>query len=355
MSPTRCPGSRNFRFSHYVRGVGRISNSSGTDRIPEFRYRDGLITKLIRLGALDTLRLFKRGALSMNDLIAADRTGRLERVAEQLMLDRPLRPAVAAWLETAARAPASRRRYQGSWDHFFRVAPLAPGAVVRELTHVDYHKLERRWGTGPADWNRFRSALSAFLSRYTGAKGHPFRYEVLARIARQEEPEGRVPDLSAAEFWTIVRQAPAPVQPAYVAMAVLGVGPGEYLRLQPVHLNAGALLVNVPGTKTRARARTVAVDARLWAWIARAVPAPLGYGWLSIWWRRTVRQAGYAGLRLYDLRHLSAQLAADLGATDRDLTTHLGHTNPKMAHRYARRPTARGVAAKIGDQLAAGA
>ena len=351
MSPVHVPGSRNYRFNRYVRGVGRITNSAATAKLPEFRYRDGLLTKLIRLGALDTLRLFKRGALTLNDLIAADRTGRLERVAEQLVLDRPLRAAVDTWLETAARADSSRTRYGVSWTHFWRVAPLRAGAVVRELTQLDYHRLARTWDASPADWNRFRAALSAFLSRYLGAKQHPFRYEVLARVPRGQEPEGRVPNVTPTDFWKLVLRTPDYVRPAYVALAVLGVDVGEYLHLRRIHLDKRQLLVQVPGTKTRARPREVAVDARLWRWIERAVPAPLGYKWLRLHWVRARTAAGFPDLRLKDLRHLSAQFAGDEGATDRDLTTHLGHTNPAMSHRYARRRVARVVAGKIGDAM----
>lgn len=340
-----------IRFNRYVRGVGRITNSSRTRRVPEFRYRDGLLTKLIRLGALDTLRLFKRGALTINDLITADRTGRLERVAEQIRLDMPLREAVTAWLPTSARAASSRTRYGVSWGHFWRVSPLRPDAVVRELAHSDFHRLMQRWGASESDWNRFRAALSAFLSRFLGSKQHPFRYEVLARVPIGREPAPRMPDLEPADFWGIVERTPDYIRPAYVALAVLGIDTGEYLALQRVNLNKRMLTVSVPGTKTRSRPRVVAVDPRLWEWIERAVPAPLGYKWMRTHWVRARKAAGYPDLRMKDLRHLSAQFAGDEGATDRDLTTHLGHSNPAMSHRYSARRTARKVAGQIGDAL----
>jgi integrase len=351
----------NRRFNRVVRGVGRITNSAG---IPEgraynaeFRYRDGLLTKLIRLDALDTLRLFKRGTLTIKNLVAADRVGRLELVAEQLRLDQPLKAAVDAWLPTSARAASSRKRYGVSWSAFWRATAkqLRPDAVVRDLQHLDYHRLFHAWGASESDWNRFRAALSAFLSRYLGAKQHPFRYQILARVPTGREPEGRVPDLDAPAFWTIVKAAPEYVQPAYVALAVLGADTGEYLTLERIHLNKRQLTVALPGTKTRGRPRTVAVDGRLWEWVERAVPAPLQYKWLRTHWLRACRKAGYEGVRLKDLRHLSAQLAGDAGATDRDLATHLGHSNPTMSHRYSRRRVARGVAGRIGDQLAEGA
>lgn len=94
----------------------------------------------------------------------------------------------------------------------------------------------------------------------------------------------------------------------------------------------------------------MAVDARLWTWIDRAGPAPLAYRWLGQHWRRTCKAAG-ARLRLYDLRHLSAQFAGERGASDRDLAVHLGHSNPEMSHRYSRRAVARNAARAIADEL----
>jgi integrase len=137
-------------------------------------------------------------------------------------------------------------------------------------------------------------------------------------------------------------------------MAALGVGPGEYLTLQCEDLHPDDLEVHVRGTKNQHRDRYVAVDARLWGWIDRAVPAPLHERWLGVYWRRACQAAEVVGVRMYDLRHLSAQLAGDRGVTDRDLTVHLGHSNPGMSHRYSRRRTARLVAAAVAEGLLEG-
>ena len=88
----------------------------------------------------------------------------------------------------------------------------------------------------------------------------------------------------------------------------------------------------------------------MWSWIQAAVPSPLQYRWLNTWWKRACAEAGHT-LRMYDLRHLSAQFAGDEGATDRDLTIHMGHSNVRMSHRYSRRKVARKVAAALADVL----
>lgn len=341
------------RFKRYVRGVGLIRNHSGTNKPIEFRYRDGILTKLIRLQAQDTLRLFKRGALKIGDLITADRENRLEHVARELVLHRPLKPAVEAWLKTAARAEGSRKRYAVSWNHFLRLKALGDNAVVRELVGVDYHKLLSRWGASDVDWNRFRAALSAFLSRYLGSKMHPFRYEVLSQVPRGQESEGRVPDFDVADFWRVIDRAHEPVRAVYVTMAALGAG---YADLQPLTKHAlrrKSFTVLVRGRKLgRQQPLEVAVAPALWPWVEAAIPLPIGDKWLRRWWKRACRAAKVKGVRMYDLRHLSGQLAADAGMPDSAVAVHLRHTNASTTRRYTRRVVARKVAAAIGEALA---
>ncbi len=354
--PSRVPDSRNFRFNRYVRGVGRITNSARTSRKTEFDYRNGILTKLIKAGALETLQLFKNGRLTIEELVDADRQQRLEQVAERLLLHRRLDVSIEAWLPESAKTEVSQKRYGCSWRRFQSIAianrQLTATATIHDLNRVDYHKLKRGWGASDADWNRMRAMLSAFLSDYLGHMHHPFRLKVMGRIPRGAESDGRVPQTTPEEFWCVVMAAEPHVQASYVAMAVLGVGPGEYLGIREEDLSVEQLTVVINGTKTPRRRRVVAVDERLWGWIERAVPSQLQYKWLRTNWGRACKAAGVSGLRMYDLRHLSAQYAGDRGVTDRDLTIHLGHTNPTMSHRYSRRATARGVAKAIGDVLA---
>lgn len=341
------------RFKRSVRGVGLIRNHSGTNNAREFGYRDSILTRLIRLNALDTLRLFKRGALTIGDLITADREGRLEHVARELVLHRPLKAAVEAWLPTSARAKGSRQRYAVSWNHFFRVAPLRPDAVVRELAGLDYHKLLARWGASDVDWNRFRAALSAFLSRYLGSKMHPFRYEVLAGVPRGQESEGRVPDFDVADFWRVIDLAHEPVRPVYVAFAALGAGYADLRPLTKHALRPKSFTVLVRGRKLgRQEPLEVAVAPALWPWIEAAIPISLSDKWLRKYWKRACRAAKVKDVRMYDLRHLSGQLAADAGLADSAVAVHLRHSNASTTRRYTRRVVARKVAAAIGEALA---
>jgi integrase len=331
-----------------VRGVGRIQQSAQTRDSQEYRRRDGVLSKLIEGGHLEVLRAFKAGALTMRELLDADRDGHLATVLRDRVLDVPLKEAVEAWLPDSAREEASRRRYATSANRLLKRLP--DRITVRQLPGVNWRRLRREWGASDADWNRARAMLSAFLSCHLGGKFHPHRLAVMSACPRGKESPGVLPDATPDDLWRAVAAAPDYTRPAYVAMATLGVGPKEYQGIRRVDLSPDQLTVTVNGTKAPQRRRVVAVDGRLWEWVERAVPAPLGTVWLRRHWKEACEAAGVR-LRLYDLRHLSAQYAADGGATDRDLTVHLGHSNPAMSHRYARRAVARGVAHAIGDAL----
>jgi integrase len=51
-------------------------------------------------------------------------------------------------------------------------------------------------------------------------------------------------------------------------------------------------------------------------------------------WRPAVRQVGPDGLRVHDLRHTAATLAAAAGATTKELMERMGHASPTVALRY---------------------
>lgn len=141
MTPSKMTGSKNYAFNRQVKGVGRIQQSSGTGSLKEFYRRDAILTKLIEASALETLRLFKAGDITIGDLVDADRAGLLLQVANRSVLHKPLKPAVDAWLPNSAPSPQGRRRYQTSWEHFFRASRLRKAATVYDLARMDYARL----------------------------------------------------------------------------------------------------------------------------------------------------------------------------------------------------------------------
>src|SRR5690348_8926275 len=262
--PARVKGCNNYRFDRYVKGVVRIQNSAGTDKLKEFRRRDGILSTLIEAGSLDTLRLLKEGRLSIRELLDADRHGRLGEASEQLKLHRPLVEAIIEWLPTSAPEKRSRDRYRVSWAKFCRIAQaerqLGASPAVLDLAHVDFGKLKQVWPGSGSDWNRARAMLSRFLTRLTGHVYSPFRLRVMGEYPRGKESPGVLPEATAEDFWRIVNHAPAHVRASFVAMLVLGTGPGEYLGIRAGDLSEDQRTVVVNGTKTEFRQRVIAVD-----------------------------------------------------------------------------------------------
>jgi integrase len=91
----------------------------------------------------------------------------------------------------------------------------------------------------------------------------------------------------------------------------------------------------VPGTKTAASAATVRVDPELWPWVKAAVPSPLAYKWLRLYWKRALKAVkADVTLRLHDLRHAHGQWAVNAGVPEAAVQASLRHTNRAMTARY---------------------
>lgn len=69
------------------------------------------------------------------------------------------------------------------------------------------------------------------------------------------------------------------------------------------------------------------------------------------WWELARKAIGKPHLRVHDLRHVGAVLAAQSGATTAELMHRLGHTTPAMALRYQH--VAEGRDAEIAERLSA--
>lgn len=50
--------------------------------------------------------------------------------------------------------------------------------------------------------------------------------------------------------------------------------------------------------------------------------------------RHITKAAGVTGVRFHDLRHAAGTMAAQAGATERELQARLGHASPAAARRY---------------------
>lgn len=358
MSPHRTGPGGDFRFDRIFQGVGRVRRSSGTTNAKEFQRRDALLTKLFESAQLDVLRAFQRGDISIEQLVEAERAGRLKsaELLADMALRRNLWEAADETLPEMGQSPETRRRYEVSLEKLRRTpeARLGKDARVSDLAGVNWRALNQTWDGSPADWNHLRRALGRFLTLLLGDVYHPFRRSIMKAVPTEDEGEGRVPDLTLEVFWDIVGRTPEHARPCYVVLATTGMRTGEYLRCTKANLKPATLAIDVPGTKTHASRATVYVHPRLWPWIEAGIPSPLRYRWMRIYFKRAAAAAGKPELRLHDLRHFTAQLATNAGLPTVKIQAAMRHADPSMTMRYQRQRDKAEVARAVGGLLVRG-
>ena len=357
MSLHRMRGSRGkFRFDRVFAGVGRINVSSGTNNAQEFRRRDGILTKLFDGSQIEVLKAFQQGALTIEQLVDADRAGRLR--SAELLSDLALREnlwiAAEKTLPSMGKSHETRRRYYTSLRKLRQRTKLGKDAKVSDLARVEWKALSANWGESAADWNHLRRAVSTFLTTLLGDVYHPFRRVVMKQIPTADEGTGREPDITVDRFLDIVSHVPAHARPCYWVLALTGMRTGEYLRCTKADLDSVAHTIFVPGTKTGGSRAKVEVEAQFWGWIEAGIPSPLRYGWMRTYFKRAVEKVGQRELRLHDLRHFMAQLASDEGAPTALIQAALRHRDPSMTRRYEMRKAKGEVARLVGQAFKRG-
>lgn len=373
----RRPDERAFRFDRTFPklGIDRITNSAGTRSVEEFDRRNAILTKLAEDAQTEVLRAFKAEQLSIEDLVAADREGKLTGTAllAKLALRRPLFPQGddrKALLARMASGAETRARYGISLVALEKKAGrwLSPTSTIADLERVDWTELAKVWGNSPSDWMHLRRMVSRLLAVTLGHKWHPTRLEVMTKFPTAAEDE-RESNLTVEQFQNIVNTVPEHSRAAYMALTLTGFRYKEYKRCGKEHLDPARCLVRSPHSKTKKGKKPVKVDERMWPWIEAGIPAPLAYNWLRKYFVRACLSLGYAqrvpnlqkdptgkrlfyqGPRLHDLRHLHGQLITDAGLPEWMAQRSLRHTNAAMTRRYVTRGALDKAATAIADQL----
>lgn len=173
--PNRTSANGTIRFDRDLTrmGVGRIQISSGTDKPDEFDRRNGIITKLVEDGDVDTLRALKSGEISIQEVVTAWKRGRLDTALDEAR---------------AARGAASRR----TSAPLRLVAPAASAGSAPDLdlaTRLGLMLLERLGGSSSAvdAVGGPEQVLAALLRPQvvepSGVSGAPARDNVAADVA----------------------------------------------------------------------------------------------------------------------------------------------------------------------------
>lgn len=371
MTPARTgKGKGNLEFDRRFPGVGRIRCSAGTRSLREFRARDAVLTKLFKTGQLEVLRAFRDRQLTIEQLVQQDLHGRGGESLELIEARRPLWATIDATLPLMGRTTGARARYALSFRQLRARGVLAEAATIADLQRVRWAAVAAAWPSGPADFNRLRAAVSRLLTLVLRDKYAPLRRAVVAAMPRLKEPEGRVPDVTPAQFLAVLEQLEAAgdddVRGAVMVMILTGMRVGEYLWLDETHLQPATRRVRIPseeGNKTGGR--TIAIAEEDWGWLVAAVPfarRPLPavrvrtgqdrrYARIMAAWKRACAAVGLADVWIHDIRHCMAQWADEAGVPLGSIAGVLGHKDPKTTLRYTRMAAAARATGAVGQVL----
>lgn len=362
MGPARTgKGLGAFQIDRRFPGVGRIKRSSGTTSLREFHRRDSILTKLFENSAVEVLRAFKAGTITIEEIVEADRGNNAAMSLSRVATAQRLPQAIASALPLMGSASTTRERYQWSLEKLLREAPALALANVAALATFDWATLNAQWSAGAADWNNMRRALSRFLTVHLGDKFHPLRRSIMTKVPQRKETP-RAPDQSPELFLRLVAAMPAPARPCFMTLALTGMRVGEY-----IHADASAL---------RHESKSVAISGKTgegivyltdegFALAVAAIPCPLGpppkpgewnnrtarYRRLRRIYQQAQEAVGVKGLTLHDIRHLFGQTAADAGVPTSQTQAQLRHADPRMTRRYEMPAQARLAAAAVAKEL----
>lgn len=305
-----------------------------------------------------------------------------ERAAKRQAEKLTLRAYAKTWLDNKTKlARRTRDNYLGHLEN--HILPVLGDYGLAEITpeHV------RTWfaGLGSAHETRNAQAYAVLNGVLNTAAAddlidrNPCRIKGAAQVKHAKRS---VVLLDAAQLTQLAATMPEDVRLAVLLAGWCGLRKGEVFALRRWDVAADGSSVRVERavtyregrfevgpTKTRESRRMVsvpphvrpAVVAHLAAYVAEEGEALLfvepstgsfaGEKRFRTAWEAAREDIGQPALHFHDLRHAAGVMAAQTGATTRELMDRLGHTSPNMSMRYQH--TAEGRAAVLADRLSA--
>lgn len=273
-----------------------------------------------------------------------------------------LRQYADRWIEQRALRPRTKAHYASMLNRL--ILPELGDLKIVTLTPARVRAWHAELGTGHPTRNAHAYALlhavCATAVQDEVLDANPCRIRSAMQTSRKRD----VDVLTPAELDRLAAKMPAELRASVLLAAWCGLRWGETaeLRRKDVTKDAGTLRVrravtyrsgefHVGPPKTAAGVRDVAVPPHirpmLLAHMKKHVGKPPesllfpgeGGGHLRAdlyrtHWEKARSAIGKPSLRVHDLRHVGAVLAAQSGATTVELMHRLGHTTPQMALRY---------------------
>jgi integrase len=254
------------------------------------------------------------------------------------------------------------------------IMPAIGAKRVRDVTRADVSRLHHAYRDTPYAANRALAILSKMftLAEKWGERpdgSNPCRHVVKYAELKRERM------LSADEFGRLAEALKEPGRPPYVVAAIkllifTGARLSEVLGLRWEWIDFERAEARLPDSKTGAK--TLHLPAPALAVLAE-LPRVAGNPFVVVGhikgahlvniekpWRAVRKSAGLNGVRLHDLRHAFASVAASSGMGLPIIGKMLGHTQAATTHRYAHlasdpvKAAATAVAGKIAATMGEG-
>lgn len=349
------------------RGFGKIRQTSSKTRRYQASYADPYVGNAKRHNAprtftakidaehwlSDELRLIERG----------NWTPPAERAEAKAATSVTFATFAETWIAERNLAPKTRALYRRLLDS--RILPHLGGEAITDVTPA---VIRSWWAALGKDGTPTTSAHAYALARTIF--GTAVDDGMIAANPCQVKGAGRPPKradialLTVAELEAVADQLPERYRFYVVLSAWCGLRFGEVIELRrkdvtkdgtllrirrAATLVDGKLVVGQP--KTDAGIRDVAVPPHIAQRLVAHMRSHTGRGPESFIFTTTtgtrlaagtvtkpfkaaVRKVGKPQVRIHDLRHVGAVLAAQSGATTKELMARLGHTTPEMSMRY---------------------
>jgi integrase len=233
------------------------------------------------------------------------------------------------------RAPATAAKDAERWR--LHVAGAIGGLRVDAVTRDDVARLHAAISrTSPGAANRVLSLLSKMFAL---AERWGMRTSANPARGHDRNPEDKVERYLTAEeyarLFAALELEPDDVRDAVELVALTGARVGEILERRRADVDATRQRLRLPSSKTGADWLTCSPDA--WAVVLRRTTDPLfpiTYNALYHRWRAIRSRAQLPGLRMHDLRHAFASVAAGQGRSLPEIGGLLRHKSPATTARY---------------------
>jgi integrase len=306
------------------------------------------------------------------EALRAGRDPALEREARQRAREAG-QTTVAEFAETwlrehvaLKRKPRTLRDYRRLFEQ--RIKPKLGNLIVERVTKQDVLQFHAELATTPVEANRAASAFRAMMS-YAEDMGlrppmsNPARRVALYRERARERflSEDEIGSAAAAIDEAEREGVIGPHAAAGLRLALLtGARSGEIAAVEWKHVDWERRLIRLPDSKgneprtihlSEAALEVLKTVPRVGPYVIAGAKPNEPYKNLSRAWIVTRKRASLDDVRLHDLRHSYASLAAGRGVSLHIIGKLLGHRVPATTQRYAH--LARDVVAAINDELGA--